>query len=589
MKKSKKKSSLPKGLPDCTLLNTLSKRQNEYSERPFDFVATLDEFRKSVSQVIRNINILFPEYTPHDEEYHLKRLFSVADIFLGDILIESMTLVELFVLSCALYGHDWGMAVSEKEKECILKRIPVPVDAEFYLLEDEFTRLNNFKKENGVNPSQIELPIELWRDYVRLTHADRSAERIKKYFEKYDRSLSEAIARVCEGHCLPFEAIQDQNAYPPNYSTLKESINLRAITIYLRLIDYFDLSDDRTPYLLWKYVSPRDPMSIKEWNKHRSLNHITSFPYQNGRIIIVDGSTNNYEVYASLMDLKDSIENEFRQCMDALAYMNDKTHKLDIYKIQWRVRSIGFKPIEIKFEFLRERMFEILSKEIYQGDPYVFLRELLQNSIDAIRFRKGILKRNGIETNNIGKIEVKSELLPTGDYLITWSDDGIGMDEYIVKNYLSMAGKSFYRSNDFVVENVQMDPISRYGIGILSCFMVADSLEITTKREPYLCNSNALRIYIPAIDKQFRIEEKKDLYHVGTTIKLYISKNKLIKSLKDGNCLQVTKYLEEIAGFVEYPILVKEGENKSIIAHPKADDNDLKKIWPRVFYKKKYR
>jgi len=37
-------------------------------------------------------------------------------------------------------------------------------------------------------------------------------------------------------------------------------------------------------------------------------------------------------------------------------------------------------------------------------------------------------------------------------------DYGIGMDEYIIRNYLSIAGTSYYQSSDFKNQGLKMDP-----------------------------------------------------------------------------------------------------------------------------------
>lgn len=53
------------------------------------------------------------------------------------------------------------------------------------------------------------------------------------------------------------------------------------------------------------------------------------------------------------------------------------------------------------------------------------------------------------------------------------------MDQYIIDNYYSKVGTSFYKSTDFYTlkseTKADFTPTSRFGIGILSCFMVADT------------------------------------------------------------------------------------------------------------------
>src|SRR3989304_1007964 len=198
-------------------------------------------------------------------------------------------------------------------------------------------------------------------------------------------------------------------------------------------------------------VAPRDPRSKMEWAKHRALRPITCPSYQEGRSIRVDGSTDDHEVYAALQDLRVYCEQQLRRSNDVLARMNDPRHMLDLYHVDWRVGARGFQPVSIQFEFDRAKMFEILSDQSYQGDPYVFLRELLQNSIDAIRMRREVLERRGVSPGNLGTILVDVEHRENGDAIVTWRDDGIGMDEYVVRNYLAVAGKSYYRSPDFEI------------------------------------------------------------------------------------------------------------------------------------------
>ncbi len=581
-------------LPECLLLTTLATKANDRHDIGFDFIGKLNDFRQRVSQEIRFINQLFPEYTPHDEDYHINNLFHIADTVLERNLIENMNSAELLILAISLYGHDWGMAISESEKQFILSgKLPEGYKQDdLWILPNERDRIKEFaiKERLGLNAEgYIEnISIELWREYVRQTHAFRSGERVRRFFQQIDGGIADSASRICEGHWLDFNELEDDKLYPYNFSILRESANLRALSIYTRLIDLLDLAEDRTPYVIWKFVAPRNPDSKMEWAKHRSLRPITCPPYQTGRIIQVDGSTDDHEVYAALEDMRIYCQAQLRGCNDILARMNDSRHKLDLYNIDWRVAAKGFKPVSIQFEFDRNRMFEILGDEIYQGDPYVFLRELLQNSIDAIKMRHEILERNEMSSGNLGVISVNVEHKDNCDAVITWTDDGIGMDEYIIRNYLSVAGKSYYRSDDFEREGLKMDPISRFGIGILSCFMVTDRIEIDTRREPYSnpTQDQYLKITIPALNRQFRIEMlPSQNTKVGTRFTVYVEGKKL--PIEDGKSapepLRVTDYLCEIAGFVEFPIVITEGDRKTIILHPDYDVDSAKKRFGEDF------
>ncbi|MFC0776235.1 HD domain-containing protein [Terrimonas alba] len=579
------KISIPKGLPKSKIIQELSIKVESRTDLQINSLGILEDFRKRVIEEVRHINELFPEYTPHDDTYHLSRLFSIADLVLGEVLIESLNSTELLILSLSLYGHDWGMAVSEVEKDLIVEdKIREGFEKnDFALLTEEHSKFQNFLKENNYS-DRDSFPLSIWQEYVRNSHAMRSGERIKKYFEKINPGLGEAAARVCEAHWLDFKYLEDNIIYPTNFAVLSESVNLKAISVYLRLIDLLDISEDRTPYIIWKFVAPKNLRSKMEWEKHRSIHSISSSSYQGGRVIQIEGSTKSNDVYASLMDLKAFCEDQLKGCNDLLSQININRYNLDLFNINWRIRAIGFKPITIQFEFDRQRMFEILSDEIYQGDKYVFLRELLQNSIDAIKFRKEVLERKGgmkTSMSEFGLIEINVTQLGNGDAEIIVCDNGIGMNEYILKNYLSVAGKSYYTSDDFKNLGLRMDPISKFGVGVLSCFMVADRIDIETYREPYLSSvSEKLKIQIPSATHQFRVQACNDVDNIpGTKFKVYVSREKLADNSHGTGIekLEVTKYISKIAGFVEIPIKISENAINTLLIGPFEDESKFSK------------
>src|SRR5437016_3440016 len=143
------KINKPAELPDCKIINTLIEKANSKTDYEFDYVNQLELIRKKVSIEVSRINLLFPEYTPHDEKYHLKRLFFVADDLLGDALIENMNVTELFLLSVSLYAHDWGMAISDEEKKYILSGCNDALPSSNSLLDDEKNRIKEFCKSKN--------------------------------------------------------------------------------------------------------------------------------------------------------------------------------------------------------------------------------------------------------------------------------------------------------------------------------------------------------------------------------------------------------------------------------------------------------
>lgn len=569
------KANLPIGLPSSDLLDELTKKANALGvlgSRAPDYIGWLKLLRERIAPELSYINVTFPLFTPHDETNHIHPLFHLADRLLGRELLSALNAAELFILAASLYAHDWGMAVSEGEKRCLAGLAAPSSNDAFVLVDGDRHAFEEMLKREKIRvPPNATGDIEAghWQDYVRGTHATRSAQRVRKFFATLDPHLGDAIALVSEGHNLELEHVR---SFPNSHPIATESANLRAVAVYLRLIDLFDLGQDRTPYALWKFISPDHTKSAEEWNKHRSLNSVAVELFQTvGRCIKVRGATDDHRVYAALEDLREYCESQLRLSNGLLNEL-DQRYQPRLFHLDWLVEAKSFDPIKVRFEFDRPAMIELLSDHIYQGDSHVFLRELLQNSIDAIRLRRELHIAKGTGVTFDGRISVTVERQTDCRTVVSWRDNGCGMNAFIVRNYLAVAGRSFYRSDDFRKLGVTMDPIARFGIGILSCFMVSESIEIFTRQDPQLeVTAEALKIEICHPNRHFRVQRcAPDHLQVGTTVRVFLNPRAQSDGESRSYSLDVTRYLREIAGFVEFPIYIEEYGAKTAIIRPQA-------------------
>ena len=124
----------------------------------------------------------------------------------------------------------------------------------------------------------------------------------------------------------------------------------------------------------------------------------------------------------------------------------------------------------------QDRIIELLAGQNLYYDPGVFVRELLQNAVDSIFMRREVDPLFG---ENEGKIIVHTWVDNEGFGWFRIEDNGIGMDKHILKDYLLKVGRSYYTSDEYKavmlhkVRKTDFTPISRFGIGLLSCFMVS--------------------------------------------------------------------------------------------------------------------
>ncbi|WP_407841222.1 HSP90 family protein [Streptomyces sp. DSM 116496] len=112
---------------------------------------------------------------------------------------------------------------------------------------------------------------------------------------------------------------------------------------------------------------------------------------------------------------------------------------------------------------------DLLSHHLYSS-PRVYLRELLQNAVDAITARQTLAP------GSPATITVR-----TGATL-TVTDTGIGLTEADVHQFLATIGRSSKRTLDGAgLDAARGDFIGQFGIGLLACFVVADEITVLSR------------------------------------------------------------------------------------------------------------
>jgi len=157
------------------------------------------------------------------------------------------------------------------------------------------------------------------------------------------------------------------------------------------------------------------------------------------------------------------------------------------YKFPWtklsgRVLVEGNEPVPMSFELDRGRLLDLLVGHTIYNDATVAVRELIQNAIDAVRYQHHLHLRENNSGDNpqIGKVRINWDPVSR---ILEVIDDGIGMTKSTISDHLMRVGSSFYDTPAFKSENQDFSPISRFGIGVLTYFMISDDIEIITYQE----------------------------------------------------------------------------------------------------------
>lgn len=487
-----------------------------------------------------------PEYTLHDGE-HLFRVLYLMEKIITIEKLKQLSTPELLLLILTAFFHDIGMSPKEKEIRAWKKDWEDKEPSEYEL--SEYQKFNRFSNTYPEKLDEIEKLNELGKhskanlvnsflisEYIRTTHAQRAREIINQDWKGKiiyrDQDLTSYFAQLCFSHNEDaMTLLQMETDVLCDEDT---TINLPFLGVILRLADLLDFDGKRTPSVLFSHLAVRNPVSLKEWEKHRSIQAWSIKPNS----IIFSATCKHPAIEASVRKFCDMIDNELKNCNVILSktstnkkYLIELPTSLNREKIQAEKDILTGEPIYIyrdtSFHLSKNQVIDLLMGTKLYGKPEVALRELIQNSIDACLLSQALHKKWKAPYEPL--ITVKYYTKDKEDYLEV-IDNGIGMNQEIIDKYYSKIGSSYYKSRDFfdlqANSNLDFKPISRFGIGILSCFMVADSMEVETKRliEQYEFDT-PLKINVEGYDSIFTTTRsiKKE---PGTATKLILRKAK---------------------------------------------------------------
>jgi hypothetical protein len=447
----------------------------------------LKRIRRTATTLLAKINETFPDYTVHDIR-HSDTVVNILNWLIPLNLKREFNEFEIFFLLAAAYLHDVGMVnLPELFDETYFKRF----------LKEETTQINR--------DDQI-------REYIRKNHHLRAEKFINgrwKELQIDDIAKALIIGRLCRGHR---GNLGDESLYNCRqmYSSFSKPINIPLLAAILQIADELDLTYERSPVLIYETFKPKTPISRAEWDKHLSINGVGIDP-SNPLRIIVSAHCNDQDVHRALKKLEIKIQNMLDQLLNHL-----HQHSLHINEIPQRISVIieceGYEAWDLKFSLQEKEIINLLMGERIYDRKEACLRELLQNSLDACRMRKAVLKKQGKDYSP----EIFFCLSPEKDKIIV-KDNGEGMNHNVLTNYLGKVGKSFYRSSDFIRQELDFSPISEFGIGLISCFMIAKKIEIDTKAE----NCEPYKVQIDSLEDYF-LTRRGERTETGTTVTLWL-------------------------------------------------------------------
>ena len=561
----------------------------------------LKELASKAVNLLNQIKANYPEYTDHTAN-HSERVIEMLNLIIPDDLKERLNVYEIYFLLASAYLHDIGMVLGPPTRSTF-ERFKETFERKQEELEDveeeegllkllDYETFKRFKREEKArNPSISDE--DILKNFIRMHHHLISELFMRCYYKDLSLNKSEGkiIGKICRGHrnFEPFidlkEDVLDSELFEDDVYEGKK-IHMRLLACLLRIADELDCWKDRAPELLYDIVkSELPPESRVEWQKHMSIQKPFIDYERDPLLLIIKGECEDPEVHRCIKKWERKVEKELIRLYKYIPRDYKLSGKvLPPNRIDVNIKSRGYIAYDIRFRINEKLALEFLSKYVYgeEADEKIVIRELLQNAIDACRRMRELLKKEGITDY---KPEIKVELTEDGRLIV--EDNGTGMNEFIIRHYLAEVGSCFYQSPEFAAEGLGFSPISRFGIGILSYFMIADRIDIMTKTieedDGWFIGMTDMfdYFYVDKLSRQLkRLGDKKEGIKVrqwhGTRIILYL-KNEVKERVKlnslenvksDEEREEIKKmifsYLVEVVRYwsrhIEFPIYVKFGE-----------------------------
>ena len=240
------------------------------------------------------------------------------------------------------------------------------------------------------------------------------------------------------------------------------------------------------------------------------------------------------------------------------------------------------------FEADTGKILNIVINSLY-SDRDIFLRELLSNASDAIQKRKFLGQTDPAVLNNeIDNIEI---VINKKKKIIEITDTGIGLSDAELAETLGTIAKS--GTSAFLQEldgeesskDAAKTLIGQFGVGFYSAFMVADKVEVVSRK----AGTSKSSIWESDGQSGFAINNSEDDQAVGTKIVLHLKKDAKEFATSDKIKSLIKKYSDHIS----VPINIKETDGEieqvnsatALWTKPtsKISDEDYKEFYNSTF------
>jgi len=568
------------------------------------YAGKVEEVRAVLAGWLEYIPATFPYYTRHTIGHSDEIVRQLSHLLFNDDDPEQAVLPlsssEAFILITSALLHDAGMVMSDTDKASLLGSSAW----EEWLStspsrQEQLENIDSFRSGDSLASPELRNFLadvrlrQVLAEFVRRTHHERvtpllvERENEMGRFAFGDPVLLQTIGSVCAGHGLARTDLDDHNRYPDRRDVHGAAVNVRLMTILLRLGDLLDMSVDRACPLLQSAAAPLPRDSLAHWDQYQRIRHRVTSP----DMIELDAECETADEHRLLRDWCQWIVDEVNGSRALMA--GARRHAgwtppvariggPDATMLIRVAPGAGYVPADWTFELDAAAVVDRFVSDVAPG-RLNFVKELVQNALDATRCRlsdlyygqKGKLLvdiRAAPPTQRVEhavKVTLSTRVRPADSSSdnekiqeLTIDDAGVGMAQSDIQRYFLQIGQSFYTTPAFKAA-YSFAPTSRFGVGFLSVFRDSDHVVVETATADDIAQGNGgLRLTLVG-PRNYILTERGRRTTVGTRI------TAVLRHWVEAGAL--TSLLRSICLRVEVPVIVDDMGESTEIEHEQPD------------------
>ena len=547
----------------------------------------------------------FPDYTNHGIQ-HIEQVLDTATNLIPDKAREYFSAADAAALILAVLLHDSALHVSKAgfhylikgPKQGVSPYVPVArfdsadwgqAWSEFMFLArrwDDQMLLNVFGPEEGTDAprAQVRDPFDHWSnlsetdelligEFIRKHHPRLAHEMALhgvpgketihlKLADDLPPAWRDLVGLIARSHGLPLRTSVDYLRQTPHFGSNGQRSYQNVHAIYLmallRVADYVQIQGDRTTERIFTFKDIPSLISRIEHKVHNS-DVLISDDAEDPESLQIDASPKEVAIFLRLQEWLAGIQQELDSSWAVLGEVYGRYPKLRKLGLAFRrvrsnldsvkdfAKTVPYVPARIRFDVARAELLKLLIGPLYGDDPSYGVRELMQNSIDAVREYDQFVLDNPDYANvrrREQEADVVVELGPfdeaKGYAVMTISDRGIGMTEATIRDYFLRAGASHRQSSQwkstFEIDATE-GPKSkvlrsgRFGVGALAAFLIGEEMQVETR---HVLDESGY-VFKTTLNTETIMVIHEPNINVGTCLKIQVDSinyNKLLKGSK---------------------------------------------------------